>query len=206
VGYDPAGMSALSSGDLTPRMMVLGLVVQQSDSVAGVARRLADQFASARFPKTSAHNNLPSLAEKGYVRLVQEGKRSTLDRYEATPEGVALLHGWLRSTELPPAVRDVLQCKLELLEREDLAALVQIVREEEDAYTSAHDMAHSRMLREQRSRRARGGQVDWRTRLRGIQTKDEANLWGMMSQRLEHLREELEDLLGELSRGVVDRG
>jgi DNA-binding PadR family transcriptional regulator len=196
-------MSALSSGDLTPRMMVLGLVVQEPDSVAGVARRLADQFASARFPKTSAHNNLPSLAEKGYVRLVAAGEKSTLDRYEATPEGVELLRGWLRRTELPLAVRDVLQCKLELVEREDLAALVQIVREEEDAYTSAHDIAHSRLLREQRSRRARGGTVDWHTRLRGIQTKDETLLWGLMSQRLERLREELEELLGEMSTDAV---
>jgi DNA-binding PadR family transcriptional regulator len=185
-------------------MMVLGLVVQQPDSVAGVARRLADQFASARFPKTSAHNNLPSLAEKGYVRLVAAGEKSTLDRYEATPEGIELLRGWLRRTELPLAVRDVLQCKLELIEREDLAALVQIVREEEDAYTSAHDMAHSRLLREQRSRRAHDGPVDWHTRLRGIQTKDEVNLWGLMSQRLEHLREALEKLLDEISRGAID--
>jgi hypothetical protein len=199
-------MSTFSSGDLTPRMMVLGLVVQQSDSVAGVARRLADQFASARFPKTSAHNNLPSLAEKGYVRLVAAGEKSSLDRYEATAQGAELLRGWLRRTELPPAVRDVLQCKLELVEIDDLAALVQTVREEEDAYTSAHDIAHSRMLREQRSRRARGGSVDWHTRLRAIQTKDEANLWGLMSQRLEHLREELEDLLGEISRSALDGG
>jgi DNA-binding PadR family transcriptional regulator len=187
-------------------MMVLGLVVQESDSVAGVARRLADQFASARFPKTSAHNNLPSLAREGYVRLVGAGEKPTLDRYEATAEGVELLRDWLRRTELPPAICDVLQCKLELLQREDLAALVQIVREEEDAYTSAHDIAHSRLLREQRSRRARGGMVDWHGRLRSIQTKDETLLWGLMSQRLEHLREELEELLGDMPTDAVGGG
>jgi DNA-binding PadR family transcriptional regulator len=206
VRYDSAAMSALISGDPTPRMMVLGLVVQEPDSVAGVARRLADQFASARFPKTSAHNNLPSLARDGYVRLVRRGEKASLDRYEATVKGVELLRGWLRRTELPPAIRDVVQCKLELLQREDLAALVEIMREEEDAYTSAHDIAHSRMLREQRSRRARGGPGDWQTRLRAVQTKDEANLWGLMSQRLERLREELEALLDEISRGAVDGG
>jgi DNA-binding PadR family transcriptional regulator len=199
-------MSALSSGDLTPRMMVLGLVVQQPDSVAGVARRLADQFASARFPKTSAHTNLPSLAEKGYVRLVATGKTPSLNRYEATSKGAAHLHQWLLHSARPPTIRDAVQCKLELIEREDLAALVEIMREEEDAYTSAHDIAHSRMLREQRSRLARGGQVDWHTRLRGIQTEDEATLWGLMSQRLEHLREELEELFDEISPSAVDGG
>jgi hypothetical protein len=198
-------MSAFSSGDLTPRMMVLGLVVQQDDTVAGLGRRLADQFASARFPRNAAHKNLPSLAEKGLVRLVEKGPagRSSLDRYEATPEGVGMFCGWLRHTELPPVIRDALQCKMEFLERDDLSALIQIVREEEQAYTSACDIAHSRVLREQRSRRAKPEQVDWRVRLRGIQTKDEANLWGLMSQRLERLRGELEALLEEVA---VDRG
>jgi DNA-binding PadR family transcriptional regulator len=200
-------MSTFSSGDLTPRMMVLGLVVQQPDSVAGVARRLADQFASARFPKTSAHNNLPSLAAKGYVRLLETGEKSSLDRYEATAKGVGLFREWLCHTELPPAIRDALQCKLEFLEREDLAALIQLVGEEEQAYTSAFDIAHTRVRREQRSRLARGGRpADWHVRLRGVQNKDEAMLWSLMSKRLEHLREDLEELLGEISPDEADRG
>jgi DNA-binding PadR family transcriptional regulator len=196
-------MPAFSSGDLTPRMMVLGLVIQQQDTVAGVDRRLADQFVSARFSRGSAHKNLPSLAEKGYVRLVRKGPpdEPTLDCYEATSKGVELLRGWLRHTEMPPAIRDALQCKLEFLEREDLAALIQVVREEEYAYTSACDIARSRVLREQRSRRARDRPIDWRIRLGGIRSKDEANLWGLMSQRLERLRDELEELFDEISDG-----
>jgi DNA-binding PadR family transcriptional regulator len=198
--YDP-WVTSFISGDITPRMMVLGLVVQQDDTAAGLGRRLADQFASARFPRNSPHKNLPSLADKGLVRLVERGPegKPSLDRYEATPEGVELFCSWLRSAELPPVIRDALQCKMEFLERDDVAALVQIVREEEDAYTTACDIAHSRVLREQRARRARPEVVDWRLRLRGIQTKDEANLWGLMSQRLERLRGELEALLEEIS-------
>jgi DNA-binding PadR family transcriptional regulator len=201
-------MPTFSSGELTPRMMVLGLVIQQRDTVAGVDRRLADQFASARFSRGSAHKNLPSLAEKGYVRLVRKGPpdEPTLDCYEATPKGVELLRGWLRHTEMPPAIRDALQCKLEFLEREDLAALIQLVREEEYAYTCACDIARSRVLREQRSRRAREMPVDWRVRLGGIRSKDEATLWGLMSQRLERLRDELEELFDEISEGVVGGG
>lgn len=194
-------MPTLSTGDPTPRMMVLGLVIQQQDTVAGIGRRLADQFASARFPKGSAHGNLPHLAEKGYVRLIEKGPpdEPTRDRYEATPEGIEYFRKWLRRTELPPVVRDALQCKLELLEREDLAALIRIVREEEQAYTAACDIARVRVLREQRSRRSRGMPVDWRIRLRGIQNKDEANLWGLMSKRLERLGDELERLLNDIS-------
>lgn len=198
--------STLGSGALSPKMMVLGLVIQQEDTVAGVARRLNDQFPFARFPRTAAYKNLPILASKGYIRLIRKGppNEPTLDLYGGTPEGVEILRGWLHHTELPPGVRDVLQCKLEFVTREDLASFIRIVREEEQAYTAAYDLAHSAVVREQRSRRANAKPVDWHLRLRGIQTKDTANLWGLMSQRLEHLREELEKLHEEISEGAVD--
>jgi DNA-binding PadR family transcriptional regulator len=195
-------MSTFSSGDITPRMMVLGLVIQQSDSIAGVGRRLADQFASARFPRGAAHKNLPSLAIQGYVRLVDSGAPggSTLDRYEATEEGVEHFRAWLRRTEFPPAIRDALQGKLEFLEREDLAALVRIVNDEGEAYAAAFNLAQANVLQEQSvRRRTREAPVDWRVRLRGIRNRDEATLWGLMSQRLERLREDLEELMGEIS-------
>jgi DNA-binding PadR family transcriptional regulator len=196
-------MPGFSTGDTTPQMMVLGLVIQRQDTVAGVARRLADQFASASFPRGSAHGNLPRLAAKGYVRLIEKGPpdEPTQDRYEATSEGIAFFRKWLRHTELPPVVRDALQCKLELLERADLAALIRLVRDEEKAYTAACDIARARVLREQRSKCAQSEAVDWRVRLRGIQNKDEVNLWGMMSKRLERLGDELEKLLGVISLG-----
>jgi DNA-binding PadR family transcriptional regulator len=198
--------STLGSGALSPKMMILGLVVQQDDTVAGVARRLNDQFPFARFARTAAYKNLPILAGRGYVRLVEKGppNEPTLDRYEGTPEGAKLFNGWLLHPELPPGVRDVLQCKLEFVTTDDLAAFIRIVREEEQAYTSAYDMAHTRVRREQRSRLARGRPVDWHVRLRGIQNKDEAMLWSLMSKRLGRLREELEELLGEMSGGPAD--
>jgi DNA-binding PadR family transcriptional regulator len=198
----------LGSGDLTPRMMILGLVIQQPDTVAGVARRMNDQFPAARWPKTSAYKNVPSLAGEGFLRLIEKGPphEPTLDRYEGTPEGVELLHGWLGSTELPPGVRDVVQCKLEFVEGADLRAFIQIVSEEERAYALTYEIAHTRVRREQRSRVARGLPVGARIRLRGIQNKDEARLWSLMSKRLARLREELEELLGEISNGSVDGG
>jgi DNA-binding PadR family transcriptional regulator len=196
-------MPAFSAGDPTPQMMVLGLVVQQGDTVSGVARRLADEFAHAQFSKNCAHGNLPRLADKGYIRLVEPGPpgESTLDRYEATPEGIDYFRQWLRHTELPPVVRDAMQFKLEFLERADLQALIKIVRNEEAAYTAAFDSARTRVLREQRSRRARRSSprdADWRVKLRAIRNKDESNLWGLMSNRLERLGDELEKLLNEI--------
>lgn len=192
-------MPAFSSGKLTPQMMVLGLVIQQQDTASGVARRLDDQFASARFPKSSAYNNMRGLAGKGYLRLVEKGVEPSLDRYEATSEGIEVFRGWLRHTELPPVVCDALQCKLEFLEREDLVALIRIVREEERAYTAAFAAAQLEVKAEQRLRRVRGKPVDFNTRLRGIQKQDEAKLWGLMAKRLQCLGDELEEFLDEIS-------
>jgi DNA-binding PadR family transcriptional regulator len=185
-------------------MMVLGLVIQQTDTVSGVARRLADRFQVARFPNGSAYDNLPSLARKGHVRLIAKGPpdEPTQDRYAATPKGVEHFRGWLQNTELPPMIRDALQCKLEfVVEHEDVAGLLQLVREQEEIYTAAYDFARARVLREQRSRRAKNKPVDTRARLQRIQHKDEATLWGLMSKRLERLGEELEELLEDLASG-----
>ncbi len=181
-------------------MMVLGLVVQRQDTVSGVARRLTDQFTSARFPKSSAYHNLPRLAKKGYVQLIEAGrsKDSADDRYAVTPLGIEFFYRWLCSTELPPIVRDAIQCKLEFLKPEHVPAVIHLVREEEKVYTVAYDIARARVMKEQRSRRTLRRPADWRSRLRGIQNKYDASLWGLMSQRLERLGDELEELLREI--------
>jgi DNA-binding PadR family transcriptional regulator len=188
-------------------MMVLGLVVRQPDTVSGVARRLADEFASAQFPKSSAYTNMPALRREGYLRLVEHGAESSLDRYEATPAGVEHLRGWVRRSNPSPALRDALQGKLDFLELEELGALIHEVREQERTYRSACEAVHARLLQEQETRRrirARGKPIDWRTRLRSIQTQDELALWGTMIQRLEQLRESLEQLLQEIT--IVEAG
>jgi DNA-binding PadR family transcriptional regulator len=198
-------VSSFNVGNPTPQMMVLGLVIQEADTVSGVARRMADRFEVARFPAGSAYDNVPSLAKKGYVRLVAKGPpdEPTQDRYAATPAGVEYFRGWLRSTELPPMIRDALQFKLEFVGHEDIAGLLKLVRAQEEIYTAAFDFARGRVLREQRSRRAKTKPVDARTKLQSIQYKDEAALWGLMSKRLENLGEELEKLLEEIASGEV---
>jgi DNA-binding PadR family transcriptional regulator len=178
VGLASGRMSQLSAGDPTATMVVLGLVVQRSDTVAGIARRFNDQFASARFSKATAYNRLPALAEQGYLRIVEEGSEPTLNRYAATRQGVAYFRKWLRSTELPPIIRDVLQCKLGFLQRGDLHDLIRLVNEEEQAYTAAFAIARGRTLREQRSRRIKGQPTGYDARLTSIRNRDEAAFVG----------------------------
>lgn len=193
-------MPGFRTGRTTPQMMVLGLMIQRPDSIAGIARRLADSFPAARFGKSTAHKNVPSLADKGYLCMIERGPpgEPTQDRYEATPAGGVHFRGWLRGVELPPVVVDGFQCKLEFFERQDLTALIRAVRAEEEGYTLAYDIARRRVLREQRSKRARGGAVTVAARRQSILNKDEANLMGLMSKRLERLGDELEALLEEI--------
>lgn len=196
-----AAAPSVDARTLTPWMMVLGMVVQKSDTPAGVAQRLGEQFADARFPPNSAHTNLPRMAENGYVRLVKEGPSPSLDLYEATRKGREHFRRWMRrSVGLPPTIRNVLQGKLEFADIEDLPELLLTVRAEEAAYTSVSHIARARLLDEQDvRRRTRGRPVDPRVRMRSIQSEYEANLWITMSQCLEELGDELEKFLDELA-------
>jgi DNA-binding PadR family transcriptional regulator len=184
-------------------MMVLGVVVRQSDTVTEIGRRLKEEFRIAGFAKGAAHNNLPSLASEGYVRLVRPGPpgEPTQDFYEATQAGREHFLEWLRTTSASVLVRDILQCKLTLAEeRDDLDPLLQFVRSLEGVFTDMCDIAHVRALREQRSRRAQADKPqDWRKRLRSIQTKDETYLWHVMAQRLSRLGDDLEQLLADIA-------
>ncbi len=200
-------MSTFSSGDLTPRMMVLGLVVQRPDRAAGVARRLADEFAAAQFPKTSAHNNLPSLAEDGYVYVVEPGAKRSLDRYAATAKGIAHHRQWLRSWAPSPTIRDDMQGKLHFLEVDELAPVLQIAREYEQACRSAYRVAQARVVEEKDfRRRSKADSFDWNARLEMIRSKDEANMWSLHAQRLTLLREALEELAGVTASGDPQNG
>jgi DNA-binding PadR family transcriptional regulator len=193
-------MAMLSVGGLTPRMIVLGLVIQQEDTVAGVDRRLADQFACARFTAGSAHKNLPSLAEAGYVRLTKPGPSGepTMGVYAGTPGGVEFHQEWLRHRERPLGIRDALNCKLEFIEPEDLPWVIEDIREQEEECRRACDTAHSSVMGEQRLRRVQKKPVHWRARMSMIRDKHEATEWAKIADCLETTREDLEGLYREI--------
>ncbi|MHB8242995.1 MAG: hypothetical protein ACYDHN_13525 [Solirubrobacteraceae bacterium] len=192
----------MPSSEATPKIIILGLLAQEPDTVAGVQRRLQEQFAAANFNRNSAHSSLPKLAESGAVRLVSEGQRKSLNLYEITSEGLSRLRAWLMSTQ-PPAIRDALLSKLEFLELEDLPAFLRDVREVERQHEIACRAAHGRVLQQQdvrRRARSRGKPEDWRLRFQGIGATYEVAIWQGMSSALEGLREEVEQMLTDLDR------
>lgn len=201
LGYDPLDMARTRTGELSASIAVLGLVIDQPDTVAGIGIRLTEVFPHGRWSPNAAHGNLPSLAEQGYVRLVQEGAKPSLNRFEATPEGLAHFRKWVRaSTGLPPVLRDAFQAKLKFVELDELQELIASVRKAEDAYASEYAAAHGRVQGAKRPpRRGEAAEDGWRAKLKTIQMVDEMTLWAVMADRTRRLGDELE----ELYEGVV---
>src|SRR5271168_3589696 len=141
--------SPLASSELTPMGAVLALVVQHQrpDTVSNYQLRLSQLFPHANFARNAAHNDLVSLANKGFVRLVARGVRPPQDRYEATPAGVTWCRRWVRgSTKGPPVVRDTMRGRLIFSRLDDLSALIQSVQAEEEACIQEYGKAHGREL------------------------------------------------------------
>jgi hypothetical protein len=182
-------------GELPTAIAILGLLVIQSDTIAGLGPRLVAQHPGGRWPRNSAHTSVPVLARRGLVRVARPGRERSLDLYEPTPPGAAYFRAWMRrGAEALPAQRDALRAKLayidseellrevlrELLRREDLCR-----REGEAAvtrYTSARALADAPTR----------GVPDWKERLRRALAADEASSWYEQARRLRRLRQQLE--------------
>jgi DNA-binding PadR family transcriptional regulator len=190
-------MAALALGDASARVICVGLLRQKPDTIQGLDRRLRVRFASAKFTRGAAHKSIPGLARQGLVELVERGDKPTLDRYRITAAGEAYFLDWLRQTELPPIVRDVMQCKLEFFEFEELPGVIEGIEEQAIAFGAAADIAHEKLQSEQRLRRERqrrGQQPNWRQALSIAKTKDAANLGNAMRDRLNAVVEEMNEI------------
>lgn len=188
-------MPPARSGELSASMAILGLVIQEADTAAGVGARLVDRFPHARWSRSVAHNDLPSLARQGLVHLVERGAKPSLDRYEATPDGVEQFQGWLRSSTMgPPTLRDALSAKLAFSEEHDLPGLLDAIREEERICIAEFEAAQMRLGAARRlGRLGPANGSDWEGRVQSAILTDEAMMWGQRAKRLQCLRQELEE-------------
>ncbi len=198
--YDGAAMATPRTGELPAGMAVLGLLVQRPDTVAGVGLRLEQEYPAARWPRNIVHNTLPSLLDRRLVMVAKRGSERSLDRYEPTEAGEERFAEWMReSSAVLPSVRDAMRAKLRYIECEDqLASIVQDIREQEDLCVGEGEKAMLRYRRAQRSGRlgALDGS-DWRPRVRRALMLDEVSFWHQRAHALQRLREYLEDPCGE---------
>jgi DNA-binding PadR family transcriptional regulator len=186
---------------MTPRIAVMSLISQEPDSVSGVSRRLKKKFPAAQFSESAAHNNVSKLVGGGYMRLVEEGSKPSLDRYEATEEGKELARLWRLRSVIPPMTRDTMQGRLAFTEgAAEIRTQIALVREEESAFRFQHDEAYTRARSQKIFRDALTG-IDVRAELDAIRLKDEYELLMVMVRRCMKVRDELELLLVRLDKG-----
>jgi len=188
-------MSRARVGELSASMAILGLVIERPDSISGVGRRLVERFPQAGFARNAAHNNMPSLHRQGLLHVLEGRGPSSLDRYEASPQGVERFREWMRDSQAAlPVLRDALRATLEYIAEEaDVVALLEAVRVQEEACLAEYEASHTRLRAEQRAGRlSPRDQSDWHTAIHNALMTDEVMLWGTRAMRLKRLRESLQ--------------
>lgn len=187
-------MTSTRPGELPTGIAVLGLLVIESDTIAGLGPRLQTQHPGARWPRNSAHTSVPALARRGLIRMVRPGREPSLDLYEPTAAGIEHFRTWMRRPAAPPVQRDALRAKLAYVDSEELLRellrelLVQeeLCRHEGQAAVSRYATARSLISAGGPPRIPR-----WQARLRSALAAEEANAWYERAWRLRKLREQL---------------
>jgi DNA-binding IclR family transcriptional regulator len=176
-------------------MAILGLLIQEPDSVAGVSRRLSERFAQAHFARNAAHNNLPGLARQGFVRLNGQGAERGLDSYEATAAGIEHFRAWMMSSlKTLPVLRDAVRAVLEqIATKADLIAGIAAIEEQERACIAEYEAARRRMRVAERGGRLPGrGELGLHETVQYLLISDEVTYWFYRAARLKRLRESLQ--------------
>jgi hypothetical protein len=197
-------MSRAKLGDGSAQMIVLGLVVQQEDTVLGMSRRLTDMFPEAGFGRNAAHSSITSLLAKDWVHVSGtaaeaatasgRGRKSSPLVYAATPQGVEHFRSEQRVVELPPSIKNGIKSRLEFLRPEDVPLAIENFAKEAQACSESAESARMTLLADQRARRTARLPLTWEERLRGIIVKHEATLWTVVGYSLDNARTELEEL------------
>lgn len=188
-------------------MAVLGIVIERpNDTVSQVGRCLGERFTRSRFARSTAHSTLPRLAHSGRVRCTHlaPGKDRSLDRYEATTEGVDAFRAWM--FELPnaaPALREAMYGRIELCRLEDLPRLIEMARREEAVSDDLYREAAWR-LREQRRRRT--DQADYVRKIREVVLYADPMHWSARSERYAVIAQRLEEIAEEIAEGGAGAG
>ncbi len=185
---------------------MLGLVIERPDHGFSLERRLEARFAAARFGYSTAYSALKRLQEKGLVRSVKAEPAPAREvTYEATQEGVAHFHDWVRASTSAPVLREELHARIALCAPRDLPRLIDVVHTEELACIAELDRLRVRegTAAEQRAAGRSVEQMEWSELMdRGI-VHGEAAFWGGRITQLAHLRSYLEELRGEAERRAL---
>lgn len=165
--------------------VVLGLLIERPGTSHDLEQRLRERFGSAQFSRGTASNALKRLAESGLIRT-PEDRRSR--RYVPTQTGIERFRLWMRSAVATPPVREELHAKIALCQPADLPAMIQVVRDAENACGLRFQGLQWRMQDERRG----ATMGDWRDRMDLLVRSADVAWWGARITWLQGVRASLE--------------
>jgi hypothetical protein len=200
-------MSRVNPADLPGSMAVLGLVIEQPDAtVSHIGQCLGQRFHRSRFARSTAHSALPRLAHLGRVHRthLEQGNDRSLDRYEATPEGVEAFHAWMfEEPGARPALREAMYGRIELCRPEDLPRLIEMVRREEAVSDDMYREATWK-LRQQRLKKT--APHDYARQIREVLLYADPMHWSARSERYALIADRLEEIAAEIAERRSEAG
>jgi DNA-binding PadR family transcriptional regulator len=187
---------------MTPQMMVLGATIAGPGTVAEIQKRLLDLWPAADFEENAAHSNLPLLADKGLVEVVERGQRKPEDRYAINERGWAHIREWVARWPPDPALREPIPAKTQLARLEEFPLLVEMARAQAERCRDASDRAQGKLLSTERllQKRPPGNvEEEFSVATRVAQLKDEALAWADIAARRDNYADDLERIVQRFS-------
>jgi DNA-binding PadR family transcriptional regulator len=184
-----ASISAVPLG-----MVALRLLIEEPDSRSGLAARVKDEFASARWSPSAVHNACNRLVAHGWVRPMDRDVGREVVRLEATRGGREHYEQW-RRCEARGRLRDNVSAGIRLCRNAaEVHDLVVWLRAQEDICDDDQAEAKERLLvhghRAGRRRGVTGG--DFASAREELALVDEVVHWELEAERICRLRQKLE--------------
>jgi DNA-binding PadR family transcriptional regulator len=189
---------------MTPQMMVLGATIAGPGTIAEIQKRLVELWPAADFDGNASHTNLPLLADKELVDVVERGERKVENRYAINDKGWAHIREWVARWPPDPALREPIPAKTRLARLEDLPFLIEMARAQAERCGGASDSAQGKLVSEERlleKRPPRNADEEFSVAIRVAQGKLESLGWGDLQAQYENYADDVERIFKRFSKG-----
>jgi DNA-binding PadR family transcriptional regulator len=188
---------------MTPQMMVLGATIAGPGTIAEIQKRLVELWPAADFDGNASHTNLPLLADKELVDVVERGERKTENRYAINDKGWAHIREWVARWPPAPALREPIPAKTRLARLEDLPFLIEMTRAHAKRCGNSSDTAQGKLVSQERLLEKRppcNVEEEFDVAVQVAQGKHESVAWGDSQAQLENYADDLERIYKRFSK------
>lgn len=197
------------AGDMTAKMMVLGVMASRPGTAGELQKRLEDLWPAARFESNAAYNSLPVLAEAGYAHVVEEGTRQVDSRYEITEAGWAHIRKWVADWPPDPVLREPIHAKARLAKVEQLSEIIAMARAQAERCAEESDRAHGKLTSRERllaKAPPRDVEEELDAALMVAQFEDEALAWSDLAARRQKYANHVQRIYDRFSKEARQAG